>query len=370
MDSKIIIAAFLSFVPVLLLLGATEAHVEYGAYNISCPNAEAIVFQEMTQILATSPDLAGSLLRLHYVDCFVRGCEASILLNSTAGNTAEKDADMNKDVRGYDVIDRIKTKLEEACPGIVSCADIIALAARDSIRLSNGPNIPIGTGRRDGNGSSAADVPLNLPSANASIAQLISFFAKYNLTAKDLVVLSGAHTIGKAHCYSFSDRLYNYNGSGNSDPRLDASYKTLLSQECSPNDMTSLVPLDANNATAFDLGYYSGLTQMKGLLTSDAALLDDASTNSYVLRQANSTSPNEFFADFATSFMIMGKIGALTHSKGEIRRQCSAINPPSPSPSPSPSPPPPPNNSAEKKNAFSSFFSVGVVLSYLLLQYY
>ncbi|KAF3337860.1 Peroxidase 1 [Carex littledalei] len=366
MDSKILMTVFLSFVPVLLLLSSTEAHVEYGAYNKTCPRAEQVVYEEMANILATSPDLAGALLRLHYVDCFVRGCEASILLNSTADNKAEKDAELNKDVRGYEVIDRIKAKLDEACPGIVSCADIIALAARDSIRLSNGPNIPIGTGRRDGNGSSASDVPLNLPSASANITLLLSLFAKYNLTAKDLVVLSGAHTIGKAHCYSFSDRLYNYNGNGSSDPRLDANYQTVLKQQCAPNDMTRLVGLDANNATAFDLGYYSGLSQKKGLLTSDVALLDDATTNAYVLLQANNTSTDQFFADFAMSLMSMGKIGALTHGKGEIRKQCSVLNP-----APPPSPPPSPKSaSPEMRSAFSSVLSASVVLSYFFIQFY
>lgn len=72
MAAKILITAFLSFVPILLLLGTTEAHLQFGAYNKTCPHAEHIVYDEMTNILATSPDLAGALLRLHYVDCFVR----------------------------------------------------------------------------------------------------------------------------------------------------------------------------------------------------------------------------------------------------------------------------------------------------------
>ena len=55
-----------------------------------------------------------------------------MLINSTSGN-AEKDATPNLTVRGFGFIEAIKTVLEAQCPGIVSCADIIALASRDAI---------------------------------------------------------------------------------------------------------------------------------------------------------------------------------------------------------------------------------------------
>lgn len=65
-----------------------------------------------------------------------QGCDASILLDDTATFTGEKNAGPNKDsARGYEVIDAIKTRVEATCNATVSCADILALAARDGVSL-------------------------------------------------------------------------------------------------------------------------------------------------------------------------------------------------------------------------------------------
>ena len=64
----------------------------------------------------------------------MQGCDASLLLDDTANFTGEKGTPPNAgSVRGFDVIDTIKTQLESQCAGVVSCADILAAAAHDSV---------------------------------------------------------------------------------------------------------------------------------------------------------------------------------------------------------------------------------------------
>ncbi|BAS99699.1 Os07g0104233, partial [Oryza sativa Japonica Group] len=109
-----------------------------------------------------APTLAAAILRLHFHDCFVRGCDASVLLSSTHGvggnNMAERDAPPNRSLRGFVSVQRVKSRLEAACPSTVSCADILALMARDAVLLASGPYWPVPLGRRDGRVSCAAEV--------------------------------------------------------------------------------------------------------------------------------------------------------------------------------------------------------------------
>ena len=65
----------------------------------------------------------------------VQGCDASVLLDAINGIRSEKDSPPNETLKGFDIIDSIKAELEAACPGIVSCADILVLAAREGVVL-------------------------------------------------------------------------------------------------------------------------------------------------------------------------------------------------------------------------------------------
>ncbi|GLT42021.1 hypothetical protein SLA2020_160450 [Shorea laevis] len=259
-------------------------------------------------------------------DCFVRGCDASILLDRVDNNTkAEKDAVPNQSLSGFDVIDYIKTQIELFCPNTVSCADILALAARDSVSfLYNWPLWDVPTGRRDGRISLASDVTGNIPSPFSDFSTLLQLFNSKGLNLTDLVLLSGGHTIGVAHCATFSPRLYNFTGNGDQDPSLDPSYAKFLKKRCpNPANPETIVAMDPKSVLTFDKHYYRTLLENKGLFVSDAALLTNSDSATIVGRLQIS---NSFIPEFANSMKKMGAIEVLTGIAGEIRKQCRVVN--------------------------------------------
>ncbi|KAK1681990.1 hypothetical protein QYE76_042838 [Lolium multiflorum] len=158
----------------------------------SCPRAETIVRQVVQHRAAQDRSVLPALIRLQFHDCFVRGCDGSVLIDSAGGNVAEKEADPNLTLRMLDVIDDVKAALETACPGVVSCADIIGLAARDAVAMAGRVRYQLPTGRRDGTVSSAAEV--HLPSPSVSFADALSAFSNIGLDMVDLTTLLGRFT--------------------------------------------------------------------------------------------------------------------------------------------------------------------------------
>ncbi|GMN70820.1 hypothetical protein TIFTF001_054538, partial [Ficus carica] len=121
-----------------------------------------------------------------------KGCDGSILLDDTSSFTGEKTARPNNNsARGFDVVDRIKAKVEQVCPAVVSCADILAIAARDSVAILGGPNYKVKLGRRDSKTASfsAANSGV-IPPPTSTLSNLINRFRNKGLSEKDMVALS------------------------------------------------------------------------------------------------------------------------------------------------------------------------------------
>ncbi|VAI79665.1 unnamed protein product [Triticum turgidum subsp. durum] len=281
-------------------------------------------------VLVVTVGVAATLIRTHFHDCFVRGCDASVLLNATGGGEAEKDATPNLTLRGFAFLDRVKALLEQECPGVVSCADILALASRDAVGVIGGPFWRVPTGRRDGRVSIKQEALDQIPAPTMNFTDLLTSFRAKGLDLADLVWLSGAHTIGISHCNSFTERLYNFTGRGgpgDADPSLDAEYAANLRRtKCAtPTDNTTIVEMDPGSFLTFDTSYYRGLLKRRGLFQSDAALITDAAARADV--ESVAKGPSEvFFQVFARSMVRMGMIEVKTGGEGEIRRHCAIVN--------------------------------------------
>ncbi|CAM0949898.1 unnamed protein product [Alopecurus aequalis] len=299
-------------------------------YRHNCPVAEAVV-RDIVQarVAADAAALPARLLRLFFHDCFVRGCDASLLIDSTAGNTAEKDAPPNRSLGGFDVVDTAKTVLEAVCPGVVSCADVVALAARDAISFQFGRDLwDVQLGRRDGLVSLASEALSDIPSPSDNFTALEANFASKGLDVKDLVILSGAHTIGVGHCNLFSSRLFSSTTTGavapNTDPTLNAAYAAQLRAACgSPSNNATAVPMDPGSPARFDSHYYVNLKLGRGLFRSDAALLADRRAAGMIHAL---TKEGHFLKEFKNAVRKMGRVGVLTGDQGEIRRDCRVVN--------------------------------------------
>uniref|UniRef100_A0A7N0TK70 Peroxidase n=1 Tax=Kalanchoe fedtschenkoi TaxID=63787 RepID=A0A7N0TK70_KALFE len=306
----------------LFTVGTTvSAQLTANFYATSCPKALSTIKTAVNSAFSSERRMGASLLRLHFHDCFVNGCDGSILLddNSTTGFVGEKTAGPNANsVRGFDVIDNIKSKVEALCPKVVSCADILAVAARDSVLALGGAGWTVGLGRRDSTTASLSTANSDLPAPTSSLSSLISSFSNKGFSAKEMVALSGSHTIGQARCTTFRTRLYN-------DNNINASFATSLKSSCpSSGSDDSLSPLDLQTPNKFDNLYFQNLLINKGLLHSDQELFNGGSTDDQV--KTYSSDPNAFSTDFSNAMVKMSNLSPLTGSQGEIRVNCRVTN--------------------------------------------
>ncbi|GMI68851.1 hypothetical protein like AT1G49570 [Hibiscus trionum] len=301
--------------------------LDYGFYDSTCPNLTKIVRYGVWSAIANDTRMAASLIRLHFHDCFVNGCDGSILLDDIGSTfVGEKTAMPNQNsVRGYEVIDKIKANVEKYCPSTVSCTDILTLAAREAANIAGASYWMVPLGRRDGRTANKTAAN-QLPSPFESLDNIIAKFNSKGLDTKDMVVLSGAHTVGFAQCFTFKQRLFNFGGSGKPDPDLETSFLKGLQSVCpdQTDSDSTLVALDSLTTNRFDNGYYKNLVNGSGLLQSDHVLSTDNRTAAMVVNY--SKYPYLFLKDFGASMVKMANIGVLTGQDGEIRKDCKVAN--------------------------------------------
>jgi len=213
------IALWLLTTTMALQAGTSWAQLSTGFYSSSCPGLYSAVKPVVQSAIDSEKRVGASIVRLFFHDCFVQGCDASLLLDDTATFQGEKMATPNNgSVRGFEVIDAAKSAVENVCPGVVSCADILAIAARDSVVIVSpahrstsfqmrmhepatvdmqlgGPSWDVKVGRRDSRTASFSGANNNIPPPTSGLANLTSLFAAQGLSQKDMVALSGTYDI-------------------------------------------------------------------------------------------------------------------------------------------------------------------------------
>ncbi|KAF2298145.1 hypothetical protein GH714_015519 [Hevea brasiliensis] len=292
---QLILVLSLSF-SLCLFSSSVSAQLRQNYYANICPNVESIVRNAVQKKFQQTFVTVPGTLRLFFHDCFVQGCDASVIIQSTPNNKAEKDHPDNLSLAGdgFDTVIKAKAAVDAipSCRNKVSCADILAMATRDVVALSGGPSYAVELGRLDGLSSTAASVNGKLPKETFNLNQLNSLFASHGLSQTDMIALSAAHTLGFSHCNRFSNRIYNFSRQNPVDPTLNPSYATELQQMCPRNvDPRIAVNMDPITPNTFDNVYFKNLQNGKGLFTADQVLFTDPRSRPTVNAWASNSQP-------------------------------------------------------------------------------
>ncbi|KAJ8428121.1 hypothetical protein Cgig2_000893 [Carnegiea gigantea] len=304
----------------------TSCGLTVGFYNVKCgeQDIEEFIYNLVKKQYEEDPDTVSDLVRLTFHDCFVRGCDASVFLD---GQDTEKTAVPNLTLGGLDTIDELKEAVEKACPGVVSCADLLMIAARSAVHIAGGDWFDVETGRRDGLVSLQSEALANIPPPTIPVPKAIEIFAERGLNKNDMVYLLGGHTVGTAHCQSFKESLYNFDGTNRPDPTISSALLRLLQQTCPQNsqvDNEAFLDQTPKSEFTFDNGYFKQIVAHNGTLEIDQQLAIHPETRGIVRGLAMSRF--QFLKKFGPSMIKMGRIGVLTGYEGEIRKSCHARN--------------------------------------------
>ncbi|KAL6608147.1 hypothetical protein ACP70R_041210 [Stipagrostis hirtigluma subsp. patula] len=302
------------------------------------------------------PRVGPALIRLLFHDCWVNGCDGSVLLDETPadGTSTEKKAAKSIGLGGFDLIDRIKARLTGVGDGDASCADILAFAARDAASILSGGRIhyAVQRGRGDGVVSSATAADAELPGRAFSFAELERSFAARGFGKKDLVALSGAHAVGVCHRLSFADRLrpsaaaaHQINGSYQlalaadvaRQQKLPLQTTTTTSEPTAKNNIRDMdrafraassyspMGVDTEATGALDNSYYTASLQNMVLLKSDWELTQDGDALDHLVEYRDDAA--KWNDDFGEAMARLSNLRPPVGAHLEIRKNCRLTNP-------------------------------------------
>ncbi|KAJ8542192.1 hypothetical protein K7X08_017058 [Anisodus acutangulus] len=309
--------------PLLLQIHYVRSELQLNYYSESCPRAEEIIKEQVATLYHKHGNTAVSWIRNLFHDCMVKSCDASVYLDTANGQESEKTSPRNFGMRNFKYIETIKQALENECPKTVSCADIVALSARDGLLWLGGPRVEMRSGRKDSKESYLAEVENYLPNHNDSMSSVLSRFQSIGVDTEGTVALLGAHSVGRVHCVNLVHRLY-----PTVDPTIDPDYAEYLKGRCPSPDPNSEEVLysrnDRETPMILDNMYYKNILSNKGLLIVDQELVTDPNTSPFVEKMA---ADNGYFHDqFARALHILSENNPLTGDQGEIRKVCRYVN--------------------------------------------
>ncbi|KAG8094313.1 hypothetical protein GUJ93_ZPchr0012g21582 [Zizania palustris] len=179
----------------------------------------------------------------------------------------EKQAEQDvNSLKGFDLVAKIKQKLEAECPGMVSCTDFLAIAAKDAVVLVGGPYWDVPVGRLDSKKTSLDLANRDITTAQQGLVTLISKFWEKGLDATDMVAL----------CWIPHNQI--------------CPLKDICPLD---GDDDNISAMNSHTSSTFDNAYFQMLINGEGLLYSDQATRRPTPSTStgLTLTRSSSSSP-------------------------------------------------------------------------------
>ena len=177
----------------------------------------------------------------------------------------------------------------------LSYADLWTLAGCQAIELMGGPEIPFNFGRTDKADGTTCPMNGRLPDAGLGADHLREVFGRMGFNDKDIVALSGAHTVGSCH-----EKRSGFDGPWTSNPtKFDNEY------------FTNLMDVKWKEREWEGPKQFTDPTGKLMMLPTDMALLEDEQFAKIVKLYA--VNEKQFFDDFAVAFGKLIALGCPAH---------------------------------------------------------